>query len=717
MSVKVCYSISGFDCPNCAAKSEKHLNKQKEIDKATLDFTNERLYVTYKDKELSVDQVKERIAQVESDPIELSFLSEKKETNHSIFDKEFFFMLTRIVVSILIAVFTKIFVNYHDNFTLAIILYGVATLICLYDITWKVIKNIIHKINPIDMNLLLTISALGVITLSSLVHYGVLANGRFEIDPFDGALVVALYQVGELFEHIATNKSKKAIHSAINLRADKANLLIDGKIKQVEPEELKVNDTIIVNVGDMIPVDGLIISGNGSLDTSSLTGESLPVDVKENDSVLSGTIVKNGSLTIIVKKEFANSTVSKIMELVESSGEHKAKAEKFITKFAHVYTPTVFIVGITYALIFGFVSGIWPEAIFGGLAILVVSCPCAIVISVPLAYFAGIGLASKKGIIVKGSNYLDSLCNIGTLFIDKTGTLTYGNFEVAETKPNGVSKEEFLDALYIAESRSNHPLAKAILKGVDSSKFASKIDAYNEYAGEGIEAIVSKEKILVGNKAFLEKKSVICEDINSSGTTIYVAKNGSYLGYVILKDVVREDAKDLIEKLHKLGVKIILLSGDKEMSVKEVSNQIEIDEYYHSLLPQDKTKFVEKAVEQKGRKLIAFAGDGINDTPSIIRADVGYAMGGIGSDVAVENADVVLMDDNPRKIYDSIRIAKKTRRVAIFNIIFSLSVKVAVIVLILTGIMGEFGMIAAVLADTGLTVLMILNSLLLIYRK
>lgn len=717
MSIKVCYSISGFDCPNCAAKSEKHLNKQKEIDKASLDFTNERLYVTYKDKELSVDEIKERIAQVESDPIKIALLSEKKTVDNKIFDKEFFFMLGRIVTSLLIAIFTKIFVNYHENFTLAIILYSVATIICLYDILWKVIKNIIHRINPVDMNLLLSISGIGVITLACLIHYGVLQNGPFEIDPLDGALVVALYQVGELFEHIATNKSKKAIHSAINLRADKANLLIGGEVKQVEPEELKVNDKIIVNVGDMIPVDGVIISGNGSLDTSSLTGESLPLDVKENDSVLSGTIVKSGSLTLIVKKEFANSTVSKIMELVESSGEHKAKAEKFITKFARIYTPVVFLIGISYALIFGFVTGIWSEAIFGGLAILVVSCPCAIVISVPLAYFAGIGLASKKGIIVKGSNYLDSLCNIGTLFIDKTGTLTYGNFEVAEIKPNNASKEQLLEALYLTESRSNHPLAKAILKGVDASKFASQISAYNEYAGEGIEAIVSKETILVGNKAFLKKKSVICEDIASSGTTIYVAKNGAYLGYVTLKDVVREDAKDLIEKLHKLGIKIILLSGDKEMSVKEVSNQIEIDDYYHSLLPQDKTKYVEKAVEQKGRKLVAFAGDGINDTPSIIRADVGYAMGGIGSDVAVENADVVLMDDNPRKIYDSIRIAKKTRRVAIFNIIFSLSVKVAVIVLILTGIMGEFGMIAAVLADTGLTVLMILNSLLLIYRK
>ena len=683
MSKKVTYHICGFDCPNCAAKSERYLNQQDEIESARIDFTNERIYLSFKDEqELSIDEIKKRIAKVEHDKITIETLEKAKARKNTVFDKEFYIKLVRIVVSLLIAIFTKIFVNYNDFFYLAIILYSVAVLICLYDIFWKVILNIVHRNNPIDMNLLLTISSVGVVVLGSLIHYHVIPEAPFEIDLLDGALVVALYQVGELFEHIATNKSKNAIKSAIDLRVDTANLYNNGVLTEVEPEQLKVGDKIIVNVGDIIPVDGLIISGSGSLDTSSLTGESMPLDVKENVEVLSGSIVKSGSLIIEVKKIFSESTVSKIMELVISSGERKAKAEKFITKFARVYTPTVFGIGIVYALIYGFITQAWAQAIFGGLAILVVSCPCAIVISVPLAFFAGIGLSSKHGIIVKGSNYLDSLCNIGTLFIDKTGTLTYGNFKVAETKAMSGNENELLEALYVAESRSNHPIAKAIINGRDVSEYLSKISSYEEFAGEGIKVSRDNNVILAGNVAFLKKNSVNCEDIDAGGTAVHVAKNGAYLGYVILKDQVREDTKNLISNLKKIGVKVVLLSGDKELSVKEVSNEVGIEEYHYGLLPQDKTKFVEEAVEKKEKKLVAFAGDGINDTPSIIRADVGCAMGGIGSDAAVENADIVLMQDNPNKIYDSIRIAKLTRRVAIFNIIFSLLLKVTVIVLI-----------------------------------
>lgn len=711
---KVTYRINGFDCPNCAAKSEKHLNKQEEIEYCSIDFQNERLFITYKDEELSIEEIKNRIAQVEDDEVEITELTNKKE-NKSIYDKEFFFNLGRILLSIIIAICTKIFVNYTDNFVLAIILYSLATLICLYDILWKIIRNIIKKNNPVDINLLMSISSIGVIVLGSLIHYQVVPEGPFEVDLLDGVLVVALYQVGELFEHIATNKSKKAIHAAIDLRANKANLLVDDKVIEVIPEELKVGDKIIVNVGDVIPVDGTILVGVGSLDTSSLTGESLPLNVKEKDNVLSGTIVKSGSLTLLVTKEYKDSTVAKIMELVESSGERKAKAEKFITKFARVYTPLVFVIGLTYALIFGFVAGVWSKAIFGGLAILVVSCPCSIVISVPLAYFAGIGLASKHGIIIKGSNYLDSLCNIGTLFIDKTGTLTYGNFKVSEVHSD--NKNELLEALFVAESRSNHPIAKAILNNVDPSKYSSKISSYEELAGEGIKAKYLDDEIIAGTSAFLKKNSVNLEDFNDEVTSVYVAKNGKYLGYVTLKDEVKKDAKELIEKLNSFGIKVVLLSGDKETSVKEVAFQVGIKDYHYSLLPGDKTKYVEEAINNKEKKLIAFAGDGINDTPSIIRADVGYAMGGVGSDAAVENADVVLMEDEPKKIYESIVIAKKVRRVAIFNIIFSLSIKALVIALILAGLLGQYGMIIAVLADTGLSVLMILNSLLLIYRK
>ena len=715
MAKKVVYRICGFDCPNCAAKTERHLNKHESIESASIDFTNERMAITYKSEELTIDDLKCVIKEVESDELTITSIDTKKE-EHKVFDKEFFFTLARIIVSTLIAVFTKIFVNYETHFHIAIILYSIAVMICLYDILWKLIRNIIKLNNPIDMNLLLSISCIGVLVLGSLIHYGVLPMGPFEIDPLDGVMVIGLYQVGELFEHVATNKSKNAIHKAVNLRADTANLLVNDKVIVVAPEDLKVGDTIIVNVGDMIPVDGVIVSGTGSLDTSSLTGESMPVDVKENDNILSGSIVKSGSLTLKVSKAFVDSTVSKIMELVESSGERKAKAEKFITKFARIYTPIVFITGISYAVIYGLVTKQWPMAIFGGLSILVVACPCAIVISVPLAFFAGIGLASKHGIIVKGSNYLDSLCNIGTLFIDKTGTLTYGNFKLSDVVPTS-SKEELLEALYCAECRSNHPLAKAVMSGVDSSKYLNQIVTYNEIAGRGIETMVNYDIIVAGNIGFLREKSVNCEDIEVNGTVIHVAKNGKYLGYVTLKDQLREDAKDLVEKLSKIGVKVVLLSGDKELSVKEVSNEVGIEEYHHSLLPSDKTKYVEEAVDSRGRKLISFAGDGINDTPSIIRADVGFAMGGVGSDVAIENADIVLMNDNPKKIYDSIIIAKKTRRVAIFNIIFSLTVKVAVIALILAGLLGQYGMLIAVLADTGLTVLMVLNSLLLIYRK
>lgn len=640
----------------------------------------------------------------------------QKPGKNNIFDTKFFITLSRVIASALIIVFTAIFVNHHENFVLALILYSVATLICLYDILWKLIKTIIHLKNPINMNLLISISAIGVLVLCSLIHYQVLPEGPFEIDLFEGALVVTLYQLGELFEHIASNKSKQAIHSALDLRVERAHLLKDDNVIDVAPEDLVVGQRIVVNVGDAIPVDGVIVSGEGSLDTSSLTGESLPVDVKENTSVLSGSIVKNGSLVIEVLKPYKESTVFRIMELIDSSSEKKSKAEKFISKFARVYTPIIFLSGIAYALIFGLVTKQWPLAIFGGLAILVVACPCAIVISVPLAYFAGVGLSSKRGIIIKGTNYLDSLCSLGTLFIDKTGTLTYGNFVVDEINATK-NKEDLLEALYIAESRSNHPIAKAIISGVDISKFAGKIDKYEEFAGQGVKVTCGKDIYLAGTATFLRKNSVNLEDIDSPFTTVFVSKNNAYLGYVVLKDQVREDAKALIEKLNKLGIKVVLLSGDKETIVKSVSEELGIKEYYSSLLPSDKTKYVEEAISKRNKKLVAFAGDGINDTPSIVRADVGFAMGGIGSDVAVKNADIVLMEDNPKRIVDAVRIAKKVRHVALFNIIFSLALKATVIGLIIGGVMGQYGMLVAVLADTGLTVLMIINSLLVFYRK
>ena len=718
MSKKVIYHISGFDCPNCAAKVERFLNKEEYIQNATIDFTNERMYITYREEPLDVEKLKEVIKTVESDPLRIERIHQGRKVQQKLFDKKTIFNLSRIVVSTILLLVGIFAFDEESQFLIQAIIIGISALICLYDIIWKLIQNIIHLRNPIDMNLLLTLSSLGVLTLSILIHYSVIPHGKFHIDLMDGAMVIILYQVGELFEHIASGKSKNAISNAIDLRADTANLITDNRVVEVKPETLKVGDKILVRIGEIVPADGEIIDGQGTLDTSSLTGEPMPVDALVGMNALSGSILRSGSITIRINKVFADSTISKILELVQSSGERKAKAEKFITKFARIYTPAVFLIGILFAVISGLVTQDWAQSIFGGLAILVVSCPCAIVISVPLAFFAGIGLASKRGVVIKGANYLDSLCKIGTVYIDKTGTLTYGDFKVSDWVTNGVKEEELRESLLAAESRSNHPIAKAICLHQNVSSLALKQENYEELAGLGVKTQYDGNTILAGNVELLKNNGVDVEEVEVGGTAIYVAKNGKYIGYVVLKDVVRDKAKELVKKLNSIGIEVVLLSGDKESTVKEVADSVGIKKYHAKLLPQDKTKYVEKAIENRENgKLIAFAGDGINDTPSIIRADVGFAMGGIGSDVAVENSDVVIMQDHPLKIYDSIKIAKKTRAVAIFNIIFSLAVKVAVIILILTGVLGHMGMTVAVLADTGLTVLMTFNSLMLIYRK
>ena len=718
MSKKVIYHISGFDCPNCAAKVERFLNKEEYIQNATIDFTNERMYITYREEPLELEKLKEVIKTVESDPLRIERIHQGRKVQQKLFDKKTIFNLSRIVLSTILLLVAVFAFDEETQFLYQAILLGISALICLYDIIWKLVLNIVHLRNPIDMNLLLTMSSLGVLTLSILIHYAVIPEGQFHIDPMDGAMVIILYQVGELFEHIASGKSKNAISNAIDLRADTANLITDNKVVEVKPETLKVGDKILVRIGEIVPADGEIIDGQGTLDTSSLTGEPMPVDALVGMNALSGSILRSGSITIRINKVFADSTISKILELVQSSGERKAKAEKFITKFARIYTPSVFLIGILFAVISGLITHDWAQSIFGGLAILVVSCPCAIVISVPLAFFAGIGLASKRGVVIKGANYLDSLCKIGTVYIDKTGTLTYGDFKVSDWVTNGVKEDELKTALLAAESRSNHPIAKAICLHQNVSSLALKQENYEEVAGLGVRTEYEGNVILAGNVELLRNNGINVEEVEVGGTAIYVAKNGKYIGYVVLKDVVRDKAKELVKKLNSIGIEVVLLSGDKESTVKEVANAVGIKEYHSKLLPQDKTKYVEKAIENRENgKLIAFAGDGINDTPSIIRADVGFAMGGIGSDVAVENSDVVIMQDHPLKIYDSIKIAKKTRTVAIFNIIFSLVVKVAVIILILTGVLGHMGMTVAVLADTGLTVLMTFNSLMLIYRK
>lgn len=722
---KIVYHISGFDCPNCAAKVERFLNKDENIMEATIDFANDRLYINYRDNPFTLDELKSKIKQVESDPLRIEEENKGNRQKVKIVTKKFIFDLSRILVATILSVVGFLLEHFlgseaeWNGFNIvANVLFILSAILMLYDIVWKLIQNIIHLRNPIDMNLLLTISSVGVFVLAFLNHFNVLSSSTIHVEMHEGAMVVILYQIGELIEAIATGKSKAAISKAIDLRADTANLICDDKIVQVKPEDLKVGDKILVRIGEIIPADGEVVEGQGTLDMSSLTGEPMPFDVLVGTNAMSGSILRSGSITIVVNKVFADSTISKILDLVQSSGERKSKAEKFIDKFAKIYTPTVFGIGILFTIIYGLVTKQWSDALFTGLAILVVSCPCAIVISVPLAFFAGIGLASKKGIIIKGANYLDSLCKIGTLFVDKTGTLTYGNFVVKEVVPHGVDKEELMTSLLMAESRSNHPIAKAITLHQNVSELALKQEEYEEIAGLGTKTVCDGHVVLAGNVELLKKYNVEVDEIDAAGTVIYIAKDGKYIGHVVLQDVVRDKAKQLITKLNEMNIKVVLLSGDKLTTVKYVSDEVGIKEYHARLLPQDKTKYVEEAIKnRKDKKLIAFAGDGINDTPSIIRADVGFAMGGIGSDVAVENADVVIMQDHPLKIFDAIKISKKTRFIAWFNIVFSLVVKATVIGLLIAGVLGTHAMMIAMLADTGLTVLMTLNSLLLIYRK
>ena len=535
----------------------------------------------------------------------------------------------------------------------------------------------------------------------------------------DAMMVIILFQIGRIIESVATNKSKLAVMRAVELRVDTAHLVTPEGIRVVHPEELQINQTILVKVGELIPVDGEVIDGDALIDTSSLTGEFVPVAAKEKDKVFSGCLVKQGQITVRVKKIYADSTVSKIIELITSGGEKKSKADEFIAKFGRFYTPIVVLVAILSMILFGIFTKDWMKSVYQGLEILVTGCPCAIVISVPLAYFAAIGLSSKHGIVVKGASFLDKLVNLGTVITDKTGTLTKGSFSIQVVKPNGVDEEELLAALYVVESLSNHPIGKAICHGLNLKKIAAELENFSEIAGFGVEADYKGKHYIAGSGKILDKYKISYDSATEVGTVIYVAVDQKFMGYVVLSDEIKESARQTIELLHKQKIDVVLLTGDHEENAKEITNQLAIDRYHSELLPDQKTDILVSEMEATN-KAVAFIGDGINDAPSIIRSDIGIAMGGIGSDIAVENADIVIMNDDPIKVYDAVKIAKIARHTAVFNIIFSLFVKVAVAVLVLIQdfIPGfEIPMYVAVLADTGLTVVMVLNSLSVLYRK
>ena len=598
-----------------------------------------------------------------------------------------------------------------DIDTAQLITYLLIYLLTARDIVLNAIKKL-FKGKAMDEQFLMTVSSLG----------------AFFVGQYPEACAVMLfYMVGELFQDYAVDKSRDSITDLMDIRPDYANLLKkDGSYEKVSPDKVKIGDTIIVKPGEKVPLDGVVISGQGSIDTSSLTGESLPRETMAGDDIISGSISINGALTIKVTKEFGESTVSKILELVEHASGKKAKTERFITRFAKVYTPIVVACAVVLAiippLVVSFALGgniadfakTWQPWIYRALTFLVVSCPCALVISVPLSFFAGIGAASTKGVLVKGSDYLEKISGCDTIVFDKTGTLTKGIFKVSKINSK-VSDLEFLKAAVIAEIYSNHPIAKSLkdaLKITDSKAYFDIEARQNEISieeihGKGIKAQLDGSTILAGNKKLMDQFGIACDNAQGAATVVYVTVDGQYLGYALIEDQIKETSKETIKKLKELGVKkTVMLTGDRKEIADSIAKELGIDEVHSELLPADKVSHVEKLLKES--KTLAFVGDGVNDAPVLARADVGIAMGAMGSDAAIEAADIVLMDDNPKNITKAIKISRRTLSIAKQNIIFALVVKVAVLVLAAVGIATMW---AAVFADVGVCVLAILNAM------
>lgn len=549
--------------------------------------------------------------------------------------------------------------------------------------------------------------------------------GAFAIKQFPEAVAVMLFfKVGELFQDMALNRSRKSIKSLVKMRPDYVNLKIDSETKKVDPDEVNVGDIIIVKPGERIPLDGIVLDGSSMVDTSALTGESVPRKVEQKDQILSGMINRTGLLCVQVTKRFSESTVSKILDLVENAASKKAPTEKFITKFARYYTPAVvlgaFIIAIMPVILYN-IPGLTPmfaheetfsEWIYKALIFLVISCPCALVISIPLGFFGGIGASSKQGILIKGSNYLEGLNNLHTVVWDKTGTLTKGIFRVTEVvSKNGFLKDEILKLAAEAESQSNHPIAQSILESFAGKIDESKIESYKEISGYGIKAKVESHHVLAGNDKLLHRENIEHDTCDVEGTVVHVVIDEKYAGYIIISDEIKEDARTAIQKLRDVGIKRqVMFTGDNQEVAKTVAQKLGLDEYFAELLPQQKVEKIEELIKKRADKndLISFVGDGINDAPVLIRSDIGIAMGALGSDAAIEAADVVLMSDEPSKLYEAVKIANRTKNIVWQNIGFALGVKG---IFLTMATLGMATMWEAVFADVGVALLAILNSI------
>ena len=564
-----------------------------------------------------------------------------------------------------------------------------------WDVLWRAVRNIAHG-QVFDENFLM-----------SLATVGALATGEYP----EAVFVMLFYQVGELFQSYAVDQSRKSITSLMDIRPDYANIEVDGQLRQVDPEDVAVGDTIVIKAGERIPLDGVVLEGTSNVDTAALTGESLPREAQPGDDVISGCVNLSGLLRVRVTKAFEESTVAKILDLVENSSSKKAKAENFITKFARYYTPAVVLAAVALALLPPLFTSIqWVDSIQRALNFLVVSCPCALVISVPLSFFGGIGGASKNGILVKGGNYLEVLAKTELVVFDKTGTLTRGVFNVTAIHPDHCGEAQLLELAALAERYSDHPISRSLKEAYGKELDASRVSNVEELSGRGVRATVDGRQICAGNDKLMEDIGVSWHPCHRVGTTVHVASDGVYLGHIVISDEVKPDAKEAITALKACGVRrTVMLTGDAKAVGESVAQELGLDEVHTQLLPADKVTRVEALLGEVSPKgALAFVGDGINDAPVLSRADIGIAMGGLGSDAAIEAADIVLMDDKPSKLADAIRIARRTLAIVRQNIVFSLAVKFLVLALSAAGVANMW---EAVFADVGVSVIAILNAM------
>ncbi len=617
-------------------------------------------------------------------------------------------MLIRIIIAAVFMIVLK-FIPFGEGIPVRVIrfvLYMIPYLVVGYDILLKAFKGIRNK-QVFDENFLMAVATIGAMAIA------IYENGDYT----EAIAVMLFYQIGELFQSYAVGKSRKNISELMDIRPDYANIDVDGNIEKVDPDEVEIGAVIIVKPGEKVPIDGIVEEGTSTLNTSALTGESLPRNVKEGDEIISGCINMSGVLKIKTTKEFGDSTVSKILDLVENASSKKSRSENFISKFARYYTPAVCYGALALAIlppifIMLFMNGspMWGEWIYRALTFLVISCPCALVISIPLSFFAGIGGASNAGVLVKGSSYLETLSQTKYVVLDKTGTVTQGVFEVSRINNKNLTADEVLEYAAYSESYSSHPISKSLQQAYGKEIDKNRVTDIEEISGHGITAKVDGISVAVGNSKLMRKLGLSCDESHETGTIVHVAVDGRYVGYILISDKIKPTAKEAIEKLHKAGVKnIIMLTGDAKEVAEDVAGTLGIDKVYSELLPADKVSKVEELIANKNEKdKLVFVGDGINDAPVLSRADIGIAMGAMGSDAAIEAADVVLMDDDPLKISMAIKISRKCLRIVYENIYFAIGIKVICLIL---GAIGIANMWAAIFADVGVMVIAVINAI------